>query len=273
MNRDNLSLKNRSFSEILMLLPNLIASLLDLIFCIPIFGRVFKWIWNSLITLVHIIFGLVEYLLWTLGYRPVKKFGIGFLVLRDQNGEPLITPEEIMPAVQKAQEIFDQANVQIIPAFPRPKKLSESGDLPESSTWVRTLRKSAASRILEVDCNLPAMLQDLGLPGTQFQFETLGAFFQTSVRRLTGYGAPVTVFVVKNIGKFTGCSLGWLSDYVTVKHDHIFTTAHELGHACNLLHMSDRANLMHPSSGKQKTILLETWQIALLRASRHITFF
>jgi len=269
----NLTLKNKSFRQILMLLPNLIAALIDLIFCIPFLGRVIKWVWNSLITLIHFLVGLIEFLLWHAGVRPMKKFRVGFIILRDQENNPLTTPEKILPAVKKAQKIFEQAQVEIIPAFPQAKKLSESGEADEDSAWARTLPLPSASRILEVDCNLPAILQDLGLPGMLYQYQTVGNFFDSGFRRLTGYGAPVTVFVVQEIRGFAGCSLGWISDYVTVEYDHLFTTTHELGHACNLLHRHDKNNLMHPSSGKQETILLTDWQIAMLRASRHITLF
>jgi len=254
-----------------MLVPNLIASLIDLLFCIPFLGRVVKWVWNSVVTLIHFLVGLIEFVLWRFGFRPVKKFRIGFIILRDQDNQPLTTTEHILPAVSKARQIFSQAQVEIIPAFPLAKKLSESGEADHTSAWVRTLPAPAAARILEVDCNLPALIQDLGLPGALFQYQTLGMFFDSGFRRLTGYGAPVTVFVVQEIRGFAGCSLGWISDYVTVEHNHLFTTAHELGHACNLLHRHDTANLMHPSSGKQETILLTDWQIAMLRASRHIT--
>ena len=269
----NLTLKNKSFRELLMMLPNFIASLVDLFFCIPFLGRVFKWLWNSVITLIHFLVGLIEFLLWRLGFRPVKKFRIGFIILRDQENNPLTTPQNVLPAVEKAQEIFKQAHVEVIPAFPLAKKLSESGEADKNSAWFRTLPIPAAGRILEVDCNLPAFWQDFGLPGAIFQYQTLGMFFDSGFRRLTGYGAPVTVFVVQEIRGFAGCSLGWISDYVTVEHKHLFTTAHELGHACNLMHRHDKANLMHPSSGKQATILLTDWQIAMLRASRHITLF
>jgi len=271
--RSQITLKKLTPTQILMLLPNAVAALIDLVFCIPVLGRAIKWIWNSLITLVYFLFGLFEYLGWKLNVRPVKKYRIGFIILRDKDNQPLTSEESVLPAVRKAQEIYSQAKVDILPAFPRPKKLSESGEFPESSLWVRILDKPASAKILEVGCNLPAMLQDIGLPGTLFQYHTLGAFFQSGVRRLTGYGAPVTVFVVQEIVGFAGCSLGWLSDYVTVESRHLFTTAHELGHACNLPHRKDKANLMHPASGRQKTILLTEWQIAMMRASRHITLF
>jgi len=271
--KSQLSLKNRSVTEILLIIPNTLAALIDLVFCIPFIGRFVKWFWNSLITVIHLIFGMVEFLLWKLNYRPMKKFRVGFIILRDQNDKPLTSSDSVLPAVNKAKEIFSQAKVEILPAFPLAKKLSETGERPESSAWVRTMSKPAAARILTLGCNLPAIMQDLGLPGTLLQYHTLESFFQTGLRRLTGYGAPVTVFVVQEIVGFAGCSLGWLSDYVTVEHNHLFTTAHELGHACNLLHRTDEDNLMHPRSGKQKTILLTDWQIALLRASRHVTLF
>jgi len=271
--RPQITFKKLSSTQILMLIPNAIAALIDLIFCIPVLGRMIKWVWNSVITLVYFLFGLVEYLLWKLNIQPVKKYRIGFVILRDKDNLPLTSEESVLPVVRKAQEIYSQAKVDILPAFPRPKKLSESGEFPESSLWVRTLDKPASAKILEVGCNLPAMLQDIGLPGTLFQYHTIGVFFESGVRRLTGYGAPVTVFVVQEIVGFAGCSLGWLSDYVTVESRHLFTTAHELGHACNLPHRKDKANLMHPASGRQRIILLTEWQIAMIRASRHITFF
>lgn len=252
---------------------NLLAALVDLVFCIPVIGRLLKWVWNSILTLLHFIFGMIEALLWELGFRPQKKFRIGFLILSESPDKSLISPDKVLPALEKAQQIYAQANIEIIPAFPPPKKLSESGTLPDADHWVRTLPQAASQRILEVDCNLPALLQDFGLPGAQFQYNTLSQFFESGLRRITGYGAPITVMVVKDIGKFGGCSLGWLSDYVTVKFSSMYTTAHELGHACNLLHREDKNNLMHPSSGRQEDIILTNWQVAFLRASRHITYF
>lgn len=252
---------------------NLFAALIDLIFCIPVIGRLLKWLWNSIVTLLHLIVGMVEFLLWKLGYRPQKKFRVGFLILSEVPEKSLVEAKKVLPAVEKAQQIYAQANIQIIPAFPRPKKGAESGDSPKSGVWARTLSKPATRHILEVDCNLPALWQDFGLPGMHFQYNTLTTFFESSLRRITGYGAPVTVMVVKQIRGFGGCSLGWLSDYVTVGYNHLFTTAHELGHACNLLHRKDEENLMHPRSGRQEVITLTDWQIALVRASRHVTYF
>jgi predicted Zn-dependent protease len=45
---------------------------------------------------------------------------------------------------------------------------------------------------------------------------------------------------------------------------------HEMGHACNLWHV-DPSNLMQPFD--PRTTNLSWWQILLLRASRHVTYF
>ena len=37
--------------------------------------------------------------------------------------------------------------------------------------------------------------------------------------------------------------------------------------------VKDPDNLMHPASANKATVTLTTWQIAMLRASRHATLF
>jgi len=267
-------LSDLSLLEIVLLPFNALAALLDLIFCIPYLGRALKWIWNSVLTLLHFIVGLVEMILWQLGFRPQKKFRIGFLILDDEDGEPLTTAEKVLVGVTKAQAIFAKAHIQIVPAFPPPKRLAEgASEASEALRWSRVCPPNGAHHLRLVGCNFDAIKQDIGLPGTYFQYHTISSFFDSGFRRLTGYGAPVTVFVVKDLSGFGGCSLGWLSDYVTVKHSSQRATAHELGHACNLFHRHDRENLMHPNSGSLDDVQMTPWQIAMLRASRHATLF
>ena len=262
-----------SLAEILLLPFNLAASLFDLAFCIPFLGRILKWLWNSLLSLGHLLVGLVEFAAWVAGFRPKKKFRMGFLILKDEEGAPLTALETVLPAMEKARQIFADARIEIIPAFPTPKRLSESGELAEAVRWARIVEPASTKRLLNIGCNLAAICQDLGLSGAAYQYHTLVSFFNSSLRRISGYGAPVTVFVVQDLAGFGGCSLGWLSDYVTVKFNSLVVTAHELGHACNLFHRKDEQNLMHPASVRQPTVHLTTWQIAMLRASRHVTHF
>lgn len=271
MNKRRLS--DLSPTEILLLPFNLLASLLDLVFCIPVLGRLLKWIWNSVLTLGHILVGLVELGFWQLGYRPRKKLRLGFLILPGENGEPLTTYERTFAEISNIQKQFDQANIDLLPAFPRRKALSEDGDENQTIRWSRQISRAGVHHLMNVDCDFAAVKQDFGLPGLYYQYYMVTACFETAFRRISGYGSPVIIFVVRDIGKFGGCSLGWLTDYVSVKHTSLRTTAHELGHALNLLHRKDPDNLMHPASASKPNVTLTTWQIAMLRASRHATIF
>lgn len=267
----NRKISELSAGEILLLPFNLAGSVIELVFSIPVVGRLLVWLWNSVLTLLHFLIGLIELLLWQVGFRPVKKLRIGFLALSNQAGEPLAIPADLPPAIEYIRQVYQPARIEILPAFPPAKRLSESGEEDETAKWMRTLSPTDSARVRRVGCNLQAMLQDLGLPGSSYQFHTLRNSFHATVRRITGYGAPLMVFVVEDLAGFGGCSLGWLSDYVTVKTRSLKTTAHELGHACNLLHRKDVHNLMHPSSVRVDPVILTSWQIALLRASRHVT--
>lgn len=261
------------FPQILLLPFLLTAILLDLLFCIPVLGRAAKWIWNVGLSVIHYLFGLFEWGLWLLGIRPVKKMRIGFLFFHDQDDTLLSNPDSMMRAIQNARAAFEQAGVEILPAFPPPKRLTETGEPPAAEQWYRILPYTSTRRLSRVGCNLAAALEDLGIPGMYFQYHTLTNFFETGLRRITGYGSPITVFAVPDIVGYGGCSLGWLTDYVTVQYNSLLTTAHELGHACGLGHRTDTQNLMHPSSGRLREVTMTDWQIAVIRASRHVTRF
>jgi hypothetical protein len=90
---------------------------------------------------------------------------------------------------------------------------------------------------------------------------------------VTGYGAPVTVFIVRSISTRNGCSLGVLTDYVTVEAKTLKRTRrlliHEIAHACGLWHSRDEMNLMMPKEPGEQ---LAGWQAATLRSSRHVTY-
>jgi hypothetical protein len=95
--------------------------------------------------------------------------------------------------------------------------------------------------------------------------------------------SPVTVVVVRNIaGNTTGCSLGMTVDWVVCQAS-LFDASrpdaydetvlvHELGHALNLPHHKDKANLMFPSSSPPTDVrgtALQGWQALVLRTNRH----
>lgn len=178
-----------------------------------------------------------------------------------------------VPQLQAAIEIYRQeANVRIVPAGPFVYTSAFAADGQASVDWIHgTGRGPSGSGVLDVSCDTPAAGEDLSSIGSNFEILASTACFYTNFRRVIGYGAPVVVFVIRTIrGSQLGCSLGPLSDYVVVEASNPICIAHELGHACNLWHVSDNDNLMNPSCGRRK---LGWWQVALVRASRHVTYF
>jgi len=97
---------------------------------------------------------------------------------------------------------------------------------------------------------------------------------KTTSGTLIGYGQPLTVFIVRSMSTHNGCSLGAATDYVTVEAKTLRATrrllAHEVAHACGLWHSKNPANLMAPRGPGEE---LAHWQAAILRTSRHVTFF
>jgi hypothetical protein len=103
-------------------------------------------------------------------------------------------------------------------------------------------------------------------------------------RRFIGYGAPVIAFAVRSFKDGNeGCSLGPLQDYVTVDFSKPASVlAHELGHACGLLHDEDWPLSTYQSGGmitlmkkysNDRPASLTRAQKAWVRASRHVSFF
>ena len=95
---------------------------------------------------------------------------------------------------------------------------------------------------------------------------------------------PITIFIVRDIEDKIGCSLGFLTDYVTIDTtpttgsspvsgvSSAYNMAHELGHCCGLVaHSADRKNLMYPDDGRDYNV--KFWQKEIVRTSRHCTFW
>ena len=196
-----------------------------------------------------------ELLLTLLGVRFTKKLKLRIVVLRDERGLPLVSNEEVMPAFDEARRILGRmAGVTIEPAGWR----------------VVTAPHAAPKAALDVHCTDGAWRDDLGEAGAFFR----SLMATTTAGTLIGYGAPVTVFVVRSISSHNGCSLGAATDYVTVEARTLKNTrrllVHELAHACGLWHSRQPNNLMIPKGPGEE---LAGWQAAILRTSRHVTYF
>lgn len=103
------------------------------------------------------------------------------------------------------------------------------------------------------------------------EFKSAGIFFASN---LISPIYPVTVFIVKDIKGATGCSLGPITDHITLDHDAAKDTSilgHELAHACGLWHLNDQTNLLWNRNNRGDKI--RWWQKNVFRSSRHVTYW
>lgn len=199
--------------------------------------------------------GLPDMALSLAGSRRRKRLRLRVCILRDEGGTPVATPADVEPALAEARRVLALYGIELVPA-----------DEP----LVRTLEERPPPEALDSPCADGSWQADFG-PG--------GAFFRRHAARnaagtLTGSGAPVTAFVVRDVLGRAGCSLGPLVDYVTVdmgalRGRTLRVLAHELGHACGLPHSSDDDNLMLPRRMGER---LAAWQVAVVRGSRRVTY-
>jgi hypothetical protein len=187
------------------------------------------------------------------------------LILSDEKGRPLSTPEAIRPALQNADRVLQQeAGVRV------------------RVVGLRTIAEIPPPAAIDPRANKALLLDDL-LGRTEFYRRHLvdPALTETSPDVV---GVPLTVLVVRNIaGNTTGCSLGMSADWVITQaslfdrnDEHCYdetVLAHELGHALNLPHHPDRENLMFPESSPPQRLrgtCLAGWQRGLIQANRHV---
>jgi len=249
----------------------------ELLFSIPVIGRLLKWAWNLGLTGFWAVspLGIVDFLGALVGILPEKKLRLCAIILRDELGDLLDEPEDIVPLLQNTIDIFRrEANVRVIPSAPFQFDSAFAGREVATEEWVHTQSRGRNdASLIDVGCNEDAALEDLGTVGGRFELLASTTCLYSNARRVVGYGAPVVVFIVRSVGDGkTGCSLGPLTDYVTVeagRPPRSTVIAHEVAHACNLWHVDDRTNLMDPDRTSNRLTRL---QVALLRSSRHVSY-
>jgi hypothetical protein len=251
---------------------SLVGLVVSLIFAIPILGRLLRWIWDGVLALVWMIVSLLDMVLGSIGIRPEKKLRLAVVMLNDENGAQLADPASLVPDLQTAIDIYrEQANVRIVPSGPFKYRSGFGGKETAAADWVQgTGRGPSGKSVLDVSCDTPALGEDLWLTGSTFELMAAGGNFYGNWRRLIGYGAPIVVFAVRDVAGKIGCSLGPVSDYAVVTASQPLCIAHEIGHSCNLWHDDGTTNLMNPACGQRE---LKWWQVALVRGSRHVTYF
>ncbi|HSE80411.1 MAG TPA: matrixin family metalloprotease [Gaiellaceae bacterium] len=201
----------------------------------------------------HRIVGIPELAGSLAGSRRPKKLRVRVAILRDENGKPVATPEDVEPSLAEAKRVLREAAAIELLAAAEP--------------LVRTIAEPAPAAALDSPCAEGSYRADFGRGGAFFRLHR-------EAGGVTGSGAPLTVFVVRDVLGKAGCSLGPLVDHVTVDMSaltgrRLRVLAHELGHACGLPHSSAAENLMLPTRMGDR---LQPWQVAVFRSSRHVTY-
>jgi len=242
----------RVVCEVVHTIIDLVGFLIGLVFAIPGLGRLLREIWDFIVEAVNRIIGVIDLIGCAFGINWEKRLRICVIILRDEKGNEVGSEDAIKIAIDNAKKIYkEEANV----------KLMVNG--------IFSVDKPSPSYSLDVHCNAGAWGDDLGLAGSYFEFNSNFYCFDGIANRLTGYAAPVVVFVVRDVIDKSGCSMGPVTDYVTVEGKNPVCLAHEIGHACSLWHHSNRGNLMHSACGGTN---LKKWQKCILRNSRHVTY-
>jgi len=270
-----------------------LAFIIELVLAIPILGRIIEWIWNLALFVFYTVLSLVDIVAGLIGIRPEKKLRLCTVILRDEKRTPIMDTAAVVHLVQNAVDVFRrEANVRIIPVAPFQYDSGFAGGEQVSEDWVG-IDGVADSDTLDAPCDAAGFGADLVLTGSKFTYlADTNCFFQRW-RDVVGYGAPVACFVIRSIPDdddkscgANGCGL-WITDYITLRRQPCppgsavdeRAVAHELGHACNLWHLgasSNPDNLMGvPWNGVAdlSQTSLSWWQVLLVRASKHVTYF
>jgi hypothetical protein len=206
-----------------------------------------------IVTVVGLVLGIFDLLLGFIAFPP-KKMRIHIFILSTEKG-PLVNAADLTPAIDFARKTFkDKFNV----------KLRTFGE-----NMIELIKEPAPSAALTVHCDASAIGEEFG---------EAGEFF---AKHLAGWNAipisltfPITVFIVSDVVDKQGCSLGPLTDYITVDPDGVANPtliAHEIGHACNLWHSGTKSNLMFADFDRGDGV--KWFQKNLLRSSRHVTYW
>jgi hypothetical protein len=268
-----------------------IAAIIELVEMIPVVGTLVRWIINFIVFLIGSILSIGDFIAGLIGIRPEKLLRVCTVILRDEEGNSIAATPDVVAALQLACDVYKRdANVRIIPLQWFKYSTGFLGSETVDENWIKADDSSSDSDLLDQSCNAG---EEWWLSGTKFQAKVTGCCFYGAWRRVTGYGAPVAVFIVRSVPGSGGCCL-WITDYATVDARTVDPTnafysprtiGHETGHGCNLWHDcvdDDVRNLMavgtacSPSSSTLPDRInprMSNWQVLLVRASKHVTYF
>ncbi|WP_227386469.1 hypothetical protein [Microvirga rosea] len=265
-----------------------IAAIIAVILSIPILGAFIRWIISLATAIVWTIASIADTIAGLLGIRPEKLLRVCPVILADERSRPVDTIDHAVDQLQAAAHLLKrEANIRLVPSAPLQYVTGFSGTPIVTKDWITVLdREPGDSDTLDPPCDANAFGADLGVAGSKFNLLMTVHCFYGGWRRLLGYGAPVSVFFVRSVKPSKdGCGT-WIVDFVTVAAQPMPTSqdlrrvaCHEIGHTGNLWHLgaTDNAdNLMatpRPMVTDVMNYRLYDWQVLLLRASKHVSYF
>ena len=181
---------------------------------------------------------------------PEKNIRVKVIILQDPQTDPIVSSADLDTAIEYAKRSFKKNfNTRLLP--------SRSGE-----QFVEVLQKKVPYEVLYTKGSIGALGEEFNITGSFFASNLTGSFY------------PVTAFVVLDIDHASGCSLGPLTDYVTldpIGAKNGSTLAHEIAHACGLWHLQSKSNLLWRTFSRGDEI--KWWQKNIFRASRHVTYW
>jgi hypothetical protein len=282
---------------VLTAIVNALAWVVGLIAAIPIVGRfialivhwvqfVIGWIVNAIGEIAFGIAGVV-------GIRqPEKILRVQVVIQRalpsstgDPRGDLVATLSQARNQIDFLVRLLQQrANIKVLPGGPFKFTHAFTSSPFNADEFITILDRPSNPSTLDVRCGFDAWTDDLGYAGANFQI-MMNNLYWGNAERIAGYAGPLVVFAVRSFSSTSvgccgsvGCSMGPGVDYVTVQFSSQYSTlAHEVGHACGLLHVDDPQNLMNPivpspTLAGDFRAWLTNEQVFLLRASPHTAF-
>jgi hypothetical protein len=223
---------------------------------IAIIGAVF----NLVVELWLRVVGVVDLGLGLLGVLPIKLLRLHVVVLMQRDGNVTAMPAGVDAAIKATQQIFrDRASVKVVPT-------------------VHVMEHPAPDYALQIKSGFGCVFDQMSDAGAYFRFlietELTGLLPAFWLRMAT----PIVAFIVQGVGDETtdGCSSGPLADYICVEGAAMngmrSTLAHEMSHACGLLHdLFDQTNLMYGPGNRGTN--LSPLQRGIVRGSTHVTYY
>jgi hypothetical protein len=239
------------------------------------------WVASQSLGLVDAVGGLV-------GIRPTKHLRLHVIILMRSDGTLTVPSDRVALTVARAESVYRaRADVKL-------------------HSIVHEMTQPSPTNALYVDTNAGVLGEDITGAGAYFQSTISEVLSEDDPWFVVRVGAPVVAFIVEGVGdpgRQFGCSAGPLTDYVCIEGGSMIvppqktpivtpidpeppdateamastTLAHEIGHACGLLHTDDLTNLLYPNSfgpdgSTPRGDNLSPFQRAIIRSSPHVTY-